>query len=219
MEHLIKCMEKSALFSGIRPEDYKPMLHCVGYRTVHYKKGEIIFPEDERVQHIGVILTGAVDMVKEDLWGGKTIMTRMQPGALFGESFACGADSVATVCFTAAEESEILFMPFGKIMRSCSIACEFHHRLLENMVRLIAGKNRDLMHKIDVVSRKTLKEKIMAYLSAQSQAADSRYFEIPLGRSELADYLCADRSALTRVLSEMKCEGLIDYDRNTFRIL
>jgi CRP-like cAMP-binding protein len=87
------------------------------------------------------------------------------------------------------------------------------------MVKIIADKNRDLMQKVDVVSKRTIREKLLAYLSIQAQVQNSRYFEIPLGRVELAEYLCVDRSALTRELAKMKEDGLIDYDKNCFRIL
>jgi len=99
------------------------------------------------------------------------------------------------------------------------MACVFHHQLIENMVRIIADKNRDLMCKVEVVSKRTIREKLLAYLSLQAQVQGSRYFESPLGRVELAEYLCVDRSAMTRELAKMKDDGLIDYYRNCFRIL
>jgi CRP-like cAMP-binding protein len=86
-------------------------------------------------------------------------------------------------------------------------------------VHIIADKNRDLIRKIEVISKRTIREKLLAYLSSQAQCQDSRYFEIPLGRTELAEYLCVDRSALTRELVKMRDDGLIDYDKNCFRIL
>jgi len=112
-----------------------------------------------------------------------------------------------------------MFIPFQRVVNSCSNACIFHHRLIENMIQLIADKNLMLMHKMEVVTKKTLKEKIMAYLSQQAQIKDTEYFEIPLNRTELAEFLCADRSALTRELSNMKKEGIIDYDKNVFRLI
>jgi len=209
---------RSPLFDGIRREDLGAMLGCLSYHLSRYKKGDPIALEQEHLRHIGIILSGAVDMVKEDLWGNKTMLVRMRRDELFGESFACGSDTLSTVTFLAAEETEIMFIPFNKVMHTCTMACAFHHRLVENMVRLIADKNRDLMRKVEVVSKKNLREKILAYLSLQAQLHESRYFEIPLGRVELADYLCADRSALTRELGKMREEGLIDYDKNMFRI-
>jgi CRP-like cAMP-binding protein len=104
-------------------------------------------------------------------------------------------------------------------MHTCTNACAFHHKLIENMVQLIADKNQELMRKVEVVTKKTLREKILAYLSQQAQLEGGSYFEIPLGRIELAEYLCADRSSLTRELNAMKEEGILDYDRNMFRLL
>ena len=210
---------KSPLFDGIKPSDWKPMLHCIGYHVGKYSKGEIIAFEGENLKHIGIVLSGSVDMVKEDLWGNKTMLIRMRKNELFGETFACGNDNLSVVTCVVSDDAEVMFMPFSRVMHSCTMACEFHHRLIENMVKVIADKNRDLMQKVDVVSKRTIREKLLAYLSIQAQQQDSRYFEIPLGRVELAEYLCVDRSALTRELAKMKDDGLIDYDRNCFKIL
>lgn len=208
----------SPLFKGIQPEDLRTMLGCIGYHVGVYKKGQTVALEEEHIHHVGILLSGAVDMVKEDLWGNKTMLVRMRKDEVFGETFACGTDTLSVVTFTVSEDAEILFLPFNKVMHTCTMACGFHHRLIENMVRTIANKNRDLIRKVEVISKKTLREKILSYLSLQAQINKSRYFEIPLGRVELADYLCADRSALTRELAKMRDDGLIDYDKNCFRI-
>lgn len=210
---------RSPLFSGISPEERTTMLSCIGYHISTFQKGDIIAFEEEHIQHIGILLSGAVDMVKEDLWGNRTMLVRLRRDELFGETFVCGEDSTSVVTFVVSENAEILFLPFDRVMRSCTMACKFHHQLIENMVRVIANKNRELMRKVEVVSKRTIREKLLAYLSLQAQAQETRYFEIPLGRVELAEYLCVDRSALTRELASMKADGLIDYDKNCFRIL
>lgn len=207
------------LFSGIQPEELKVMLGCIGYHISDFQKGEMIAFEEENIKHVGIVLSGKVDMIKEDLWGNKTMLVRIGPDEVFGETFACGDDNVSVVSFIVSEDAKILFLPFDRVMHSCTNACVFHHMLIENMVRIIANKNRDLMRKVEVISKKSLREKILAYLSIQAQVHKSPYFEIPLGRGEWADYLCADRSALTRELVKMKEDGLIDYDRNCFRIM
>ena len=209
----------SPLFDGIRPEDRKLMLGCIGYHFGAFRKGDIVAFESENIRHLGIVLCGAVDMVKEDLWGNSTLLVRTRRGEVFGETFACGSDSLSTVTFLVSEDAQILFLPFDRVMHSCSMACQFHHRLVINTVRIIANKNRDLMRKVEVVSKRAIREKLLAYLSIQAQALGSRYFEIPLGRVELAEYLCVDRSALTRELAKMKEDGLIDFDRNCFRML
>jgi len=209
---------KTPLFDGILPMDLKTMLGCIGYHIAAYGKGEIVAFEAENLRHIGIVLSGAVDMIKEDLWGNRTMLVRMRKDELFGETFVCGLSSTSVVTFAVSEAAQILFLPFDRVMNSCTNTCVFHHQLIENMVRVIAMKNLELMRKVEVVSKKNLREKILAYLSLQAQLHESRYFEIPLGRIELADYLCADRSALTRELSKMREEGLIDYDKNMFRV-
>lgn len=209
----------SQLFAGIRKEDMPGMLGCIGYHIRSFEKGAVIAFEAESINHVGVVLTGKVDMVKEDLWGNRTMLVRMGKDEVFGETFACGEDSLSMVTFVAAEDSEVLFLSFCRVMHTCTHACAFHQTLIENMVRIIARKNRELMRKVEVVSKKSLREKVLAYLSIQAQQQAARTFEIPLGRSELAEYLCADRSALTRELAKMQEEGIIDYHRNTFKIL
>lgn len=209
----------SPLFDGICPEDRKAMLGCIGYHIGTFRKGDIVAFEEENIKHIGILLSGSVDMIKEDLWGNKTMLVRVGKDEMFGETFACGEDNLSVVTFMVSEDAQILFIPFDRVMHSCTMACEFHHRLIENMVRIIANKNRDLIRKVEVVSKRTIRERLLAYLSIQAQAQGARYFEIPLGRVELAEYLCVDRSALTRELVKMKAEGIIDYHRNCFRML
>lgn len=210
---------RSPLFLGIRPEDMEGMLGCIGYYVREYKRGEIIAFEAETINHVGVVLKGSVDMIKEDVWGNRTMLLRSYVEDVFGETFACGEDSLSVVTFVAAEDTKVMFLSFCRVMHTCTHACVFHQTLIENMVRIIARKNRELMRKIEVVSKKTLREKILAYLSIQSQTQGTSRFAIPLGRGEWAEYLCADRSALTRELVKMKDEGLIDYQRNSFEIL
>ena len=209
---------KSPLFAGISPEDRNAMLGCIGYHIETFKKGDIVAFEAENIKHIGIVLSGSVDMVKEDLWGNKTMLVRASKDDMFGETFACGEDNLSVVTFLVSEDARILFLPFDRVMHSCTMACVFHHRLIENMVRIISNKNRDLMRKVEVVSKRTIREKLLTYLSIQAQQQGSRYFEIPLGRVELAEYLCVDRSALTRELVKMKDDGLIDYHKNCFRM-
>lgn len=218
MQAVIKELN-TPLFEGIAPDDRLGMLGCTGYHFGSFSKGDIVHFENENINHVGIVISGAVDMIKEDIWGNKTMLLRARKNEVFGETFACGTDNLSIVTFQVSEDAHILFMPFGRMMCRCTNACPFHQRLIENMVRVIADKNRDLMRKVEAVSKRSIREKLLSYLSIQAQTQGTRYFEIPLGRIELAEYLCVDRSALTRELVKMKDEGLIDYDRNWFRML
>ena len=218
MKELIAQLQ-TPLFDGIRPEERGAMLDCIGYYVSSFRKGEIVVFEAERIRHVGVVISGSVDMIKEDVWGNKTMLLRFRKDEVFGETFACGSDNLSVVTFAVSQDAKILFLPFDRVMHSCTMACRFHYQLIENMVHIIANKNRDLMRKVEVVSKRTIREKLLTYLSLQAQLRESRYFEIPLGRVELAEYLCVDRSAMTRELVKMKEDGLIDYDKNWFRLI
>ena len=218
MQEYINDILKCPLFKHIKEEDLPIMLHCMGYNIGQFNKGDFILMEQDNIDKIGIILKGSVDMIKEDIWGNRTTLMRMNPHEVFGETFSCSMDTGSTVSFTAASDCTIIFIPFNKVMYSCSMVCRYHHRMIENMVKLIAEKNKELMTKIEIISKKTLREKLLAYLSMQSQLHDTKYFEIPLSRTELAEYLCADRSAMTRELAKMRDENLIDYDKNIFKL-
>lgn len=207
------------LFSGIQPEDLPAMLSCLGCFQKSYQKDEILLLESCEVRHVGVVLAGMVWMVQEDDAGNRTLLAEMRRGELFGESFSCGSRSDACVSFLAGSACTVLFLPFQRVLHSCHLTCTFHHRLIENMVFLLSNKNIQLMQKIQVVSQKTLRKKILAYLHQQAAAQSSCRFTIPFGRMELAEYLCADRCALTRELAAMQRDGLILYNKNTFQLL
>ena len=207
------------LFSGIKDQDLSALMTCIGGQVRTYAKGQFISLEADEVKWVHVVLSGRVHMIKEDLWGNETLFSVINENQLFGETFAGSGDPVSSVAFLSAKETRLLSIPFYRIMHTCTTACLFHHRIIENMVSLIAEKNKALMEKLEIVSQKTLRRKILSYLSFQSRKHGSDEFTIPLGRLELANYLCVDRSALTRELTYMKDEGIIDFTKNTFKLL
>lgn len=219
MTEYISKIKDCSLFFGIKQENLPAMLTCLGSYVRSYQKGELILLSSEIMECVGVILQGTVHMIHEDIWGNKTVLAFLKPGEVFGETFACGSKKNSSVTFYASTNCLVCYLPFYKILHACNMSCVYHHRLIENMVRLIADKNAQLMVKIEVTSKKTLREKILTYLSLQAQLQQNTYFEIPLGRLEFAEYICADRSSLTRELNNMKLEGIIDFDKNVFHLL
>ncbi len=212
-------MLHSPLFRGISEDDLRGVMTCVRAHTKSYDKGQFIYLQDADILSVGVVLSGSVQMIREDVWGNKTLLLSMGPSELFGETFVCGAIHNKLVSFVAAERTMVLFVPYKHALTTCSHSCEFHRQLIENMVAAIAEKNLALMEKVDLISKKSLREKISEYLTRRSEYAGSMSFDIPLGRVQLAEYLHADRSALTRELNLMADDGLIAFHRNSFRIL
>ncbi len=210
---------ESALFAGITEEDIEPLMVCLGCYARHYKKGEYIHLIQGDIRYMGIVLEGSIQMLKEDVWGSKAIISVIKDNEIFGESLSSEHSLASTVSFVAAMDTMVLKLPFERAMHTCSMTCKYHHHLIENMVSLIADRNLRLTEKLEITSRKNLREKILTFLSLESQKKSSKYFTIDMGRLEMAEYLCTDRSALTRELSRMKDAGILDYDRNTFRLL
>ena len=216
---LDKSYENLPLFKGITLDELAVMLPCLGGVMKTYKKGAFIALAQEEIQYVGIVLSGSVHMIHEDIWGDKSILALIEKGGLFGETFACGTNFTSCVTFQAITDTHALVIPFRKVLHSCDHACPFHQQLIENMAIMLADKNAQLMQKLQVTSKKSLRKKIMTYLSFQAQSANSRTFKLPLSRTGLADYICADRTALARELTRMKEEGLIAIDRNTITLL
>lgn len=207
------------LFDDIQPQQTSALLACLQGCTRTYDKGEYFFLDEDPIDRVGVVLSGTVHMLKEDVWGNETLLAFIECGELFGESFALRKDNSSKVSFMAASRCEVLFLSTQKILHPCAESCVFHQRLIENMFDIIGGKNRQLMEKIEIISKGSLRDKIMAFLSMEAQQAGSPTFKISLSRTELAKYLCANRSALYRELNALEDEGVIAVKGNTFTIL
>lgn len=210
---------ETSLFQGFTEDEVQGMLSCLSARTASYKKGEFIFYMGDLISSVGMVLHGSVQVIREDVWGNCQILAKMGEGQLFGESYACSGKEPLMVSVVALQESKILFMDVRKMLTVCSSACQFHSRLIQNLLSVMAGRNLILTAKIDHISQKTIREKVMSYLSWQSKKLGSPSVEIPFNRQQLADYLAVDRSALSAELSKMRKEGLIEYERNYFTLI
>ncbi len=204
------------LFENIESDRLPAILGCLRSFVRSYSRGETILMEENQVRYVGIVLSGTVHMMKEDIWGDSTLLAYMCEGDLFGEIFAVQKETASYVTFTAASDVTVLYLSVSNIIHNCEHRCAMHARLTQNMFDLIGRKSVQLMEKIEVSSKSTLRGKILAYLSMLAQKQGSRYITVPLSRTELASFLSANRSAMTRELAAMQEEGLIEFDRNTF---
>lgn len=207
------------LFEGIAIKDFPALLACVGASSKAFARGEFVSLAGDSIQTIGVVLSGQVQVLKEDVFGNRAVLNSLGPGEVFGESFICGGRYALTVSVQAAQASRVLFLAFDRVMSACESACAFHNMLIKNMVAMLALKNIRLVEKLEVTTKHSLREKVLTYLSQLAQAQQSAMVIAPLGRMDLAGFLGVDRSALTRELNRMQEDGLLEYDRNTYRLL
>jgi len=217
MKNIFDAIKDNPLWGGIGHSDFESMIRCMEAKTRKYSKGEIILMSGDTVNHIGLIISGCVKVIKEDKDGNITILTELAVSDLFGEVFACAGIGHSPVTVQASEDCEILFMNYRKIITSCPSACGFHTRLVENMLKIIAQKNLALSQKIEVLSKRTTREKLLLFFDMQRGAA--KKFTIPYNREEMAHYLCVDRSAMSNELCKMRDEGLIRFNKNEFELI
>ncbi len=216
MEEYLPILRTAALFQKISDADILAMLTCLSAIIKKFKKNQIVFLSGTAVTDIGIMLTGSVHLIKEDPFGNSTILAETGPGHLFAEAFSCAKKEFLPITVVAAVESEILFINYKRVITSCSSACLFHSRLIENMLWVLANNNIFLQEKIQLISRKSTREKLLAYLYDESQRRGSKIFMIPFNRQQLADYLCVDRSAMSNELSKLQQEGILSYHKSRF---
>jgi len=215
----IEVLEQSALFSGIEAENISTMLGCLAARSREYDKDVYICSPGDRVKNVGIVLSGSVYVVNEDYWGNRSIVSKLGPADMFGESFSCAEEERIPIGVVTSEKSRILFIDYRKIITTCSSACVFHSGLIRNMVHILAKKNVLLMQKMEHITKRTTREKVLSFLSEQATKAGSGSFDIPFNRQELADYLSVDRSALSSELGRMRDEGILHFHKNHFELL
>ena len=196
MRKYLDVIKSSRLFRDIDDGEIEAMLACLSVSSREYAKNEFILRAGERSSSIGLVLAGAVHIIKEDFLGNRNIIAEAQPGEIFAESYACVPGTPLGVSAAAAERSEVMFMDVSRVLTVCGSACAFHARLMRNLLAVLAEKNLQFSEKLTYMTQRSTRQKLLSYLSAESLRRGSCEFEIPFNRQQLADYLSVDRSAL-----------------------
>lgn len=219
MKKYFTILQSINLFADIAEEELLLLLACLDAKTVHYEKGQTVFMSGERIKQFGIVLSGEIQIVQDDYYGNRSILTKVGPGHLFAEAFAYAEIEKLPVSVITTTDSELMLIDYRKLALPCTRACDFHNRLIQNMLKIVALKNVALTQKIKITSERTTREKLLAYLSGEAKKAGSSRFQIPYNRQELADYLIVDRSAMSTELSKLQKDGVIKFHKNQFELL
>lgn len=219
MKKFLPILKKTRIFYGLTEEQIVNILPCLCAKLNSYKKGEYIFREGEKVELLFLIVKGEVHVQKDDYWGNRSIVNRIGVGDMFGESYLSAESGAINNDVIATEDCTVITFDLKKLMMTCSSACHFHSLVVQNLFFIIAEKNRSLVQKIGHITKRTTREKLMSYLSEQAKKTGSNYFDIPFNRQQLADFLSVDRSAMSNELCKMRDEGLLQFEKNHFRLL
>ena len=214
----VELLRKTPLFAGIEEADLPGLLGCVGARERSFRKGEVLLHRGDRIESLGLVLSGTVQVIREDFWGNRSVVGLVEAGESFGESYALAGQPLE-VSVQAVSAGEALFLNAGKMISGCGQVCGFHERLSRNLLSLLARKNLMLTEKMRHMARKTTREKLLSYLSAQAVRAGAPEFDIPMDRQQLADFLGVERSAMSTALGRLRDEGVLEFHRSHFRLL
>ncbi len=216
MKEFFPILRSSSLFSGVSEEELAAMLSCLDTRMEAFPKEAFVLRTGDTVESIGIVLSGSVLVIQEDIWGNRNILSKAGPAQTFAAAFACAPGSILNVSVIADTPTTVLFLNVKRILHVCPSACSHHSRIIRNLLTDLAEKNLRFSEKLTHMGQRTTRAKLMSYFSAEAQRLGTYEFEIPFSRQQLADYLAVERSGLSLELGKMRDEGLLDFHKNHF---
>ena len=219
MESYIPLLQKSPMFFDISEEDIRKICDCLSARERTIEKNSAVFRAGDEVNLIYLLLSGSLHITDEDFWGNRSIIEMMEKYTLFGEAYAFSSEEQHLVNVIAAEKSTILEMNPTHLFEPCPDICQCHGVLVKNIACILSRKVVRLTRKLGYVTQRSIREKILSYLSQCARQAHSSAFYIPYSRQQLADYLCVDRTSLSHELSRLHKLGIIKYRKNYFELI
>ena len=192
------------------------ILSCLDAIKISFPKETYLMHTGDTVESIGLVLSGSVLIIQEDIWGNWNILSKSGPGQTFAAVYACAPGSRLNVSVIAETPVTVMFLNVKRILNVCPSACSHHSRVIRNLLSELAEKNLRFNEKLTHMGQRTTRAKIMSYLSAEAQRLGKYEFDIPFSRQQLADYLGVERSGLSLELGKMKKDGLLDYHKNHF---
>ena len=216
MKDLVSAVRSAPLFSGIAADELTAMLSCLAPEEKHFPKDAFLLRAGDTADAIGLVLSGSVLVIQEDIWGNRNILSKAGPGQTFAAAFACAPGAVLNVSVVAEAPVAALFLNVKRVLDVCPSACAHHSRILRNLLGELAEKNLRFSEKLTHMGQRSTRAKLMSYFSAEAQRRGTYEFDIPFSRQQLADYLAVERSGLSLELGKMKRDGLLDFHKSHF---
>ena len=214
MKEYINILSEAQLFSQMTEKEILIAVDCIGAKIKRYKNGEQILRVGDTIRSLGMIAEGNAVISRDDFWGNSSVIAKLAPPQFFGVSYALSSSGESEVNVIAEKDTKVIYFDVNKILNPSSSEYAVHNKIVKNLVTILSNKNIQLSNKIDHISQRKLRDKILSYLSGISQKKKSHSFNIPFSRQQLADYLCADRSALSNELCKLRDDGVIDFKKN-----
>ena len=208
----------SPIFYGMDENELKTMLECFNARIKTYEDGEVIVRQGDLITNIFLILEGNVNIEKDTFWGRRIIVTQLGKNDNIALAFVASRNIESSIDAVSVGKTKLLILNYSKCTTMCQNACTKHKILISNLFEILSRENIELIQKIENISQKTIREKLLTYFSNEVIKNKSNEISIPFNRQDLADYLNVDRSAMSFELSKMQKEGLIEFNKNIFKL-
>ena len=218
MEKFYNQIKNSPVFFGISEEELKEMLECFNARIKTYNEGEMIIRQGDMITNIYLVLEGTVNIEKDSYWGRRIIVSQLGVNDNIALAFVASKNVESSIDAVTASKAKLLLLSYQKCTSMCQNVCTKHKLLINNLFEILSKENIELIQKIENISQKSIRDKLLTYLSNEAKRNKSNVFEIPFNRQDLADYLNIDRSAMSFELSKMQKDGLIKVEKNKFAL-
>lgn len=216
MKNYSSVIRSSTLFSGVSEEELGAMLACLHAEKKDFPKDAFLMRTGDTAESIGLVLSGSVLVIQEDIWGNRNILSKAGAGQTFAAAYACAPGSIMNVSVAAETPVTAMFLNVKRVLNVCPSACAHHSRMIRNLLGELAEKNLRFSEKLSHMGQRTTRAKLMSYFSAEAQRLGKYEFDIPFSRQQLADYLAVERSGLSLELGKMHREGLLDFHKSHF---
>jgi len=216
MENYFETLKKCRVFAGLDRDDIKHLTEIMDSKVIKYSKGNVIFSEGEKPEHIGVVLHGHAQIERTDYYGNRSIVAVLEPSEVFGEAFVCAGIKSIPVDVVALDETVVMLFGLPDIS---SGSTDLYNRFILNLLRTSSMKNLVLMKRLEVTSKRSTEEKLMTFLMQTAKEQGRSSFRIAYDRRQLADYLEVDRSGLSAVIGKLKKSGKIKCRKDCFELL
>lgn len=216
MKDFLSVIRSSQLFSGISENELTAMLACLDTKEESFSKDTFLLHVGDTAESIGLVLSGSVLIIQEDIWGNRNILSKAGSGQTFATAYACAPGSVLNVSVVAEIPVTAMFLNVKRVLNMCPSACTHHSHMIRNLLGELAEKNLRFGEKLTHMGQRSTRAKLMSYFSAEAQRLGKYEFDIPFSRQQLADYLAVERSGLSLELGKMKKDGLLDFHKSHF---
>ena len=212
-------LKQTKIFSSATEFECQAMMFCFKTRFKNFNKNQPIVSQGDDMDDIVLIVKGGAIVENMDQMGNISILNKLKKGDVYGLASAYAGDTTYKDSVIATEKTLVLFMNKHRVINPCPNRCKRHDIVIKHIMQMVAESNIQLLEKVTHMSKRTIREKLLSYLYSLSTKAGSTYFDIPFNKTELANFLCVDRSAMSTELARMKEDGLIDFEKRQFHLI